>query len=54
MGGKQYIFIVSTTIEILTLSLPTKIEETDQDEQLIFIVKLIGTDGLYNGIIMIH
>ena len=54
VGGKQYISIDSTTIDILTLSLPTKIEETDQDEQLIFIVKLIGTDGLYNGIIMIH
>jgi hypothetical protein len=32
-GGKQYISIDSTTIDILTLSLPTKIEETDQDKR---------------------
>ena len=53
-GGKQYISIDSTTIDILTLSLPTKIEEGDQEKRLLSTVKLIGTDGLYNGIIMIH
>ena len=32
-GGKQYISIDSTSIDILTLSLPTKIEEGDQDKR---------------------